>query len=237
MPSLWRLPVQAGTERRVVHAVLARWLDTDHHADRKPWSWRWASTDPEPAIEIGLVDDTLADRLVSGSDRHRAGSGASKLVASGPVAQLAATTWQRLAATPPRADWTLDYVSPVSFRRGTRFQPWPAPAPVFGSLRAAWRSFGAPHTGDLTVDLKADPLIVTAVAGASRTERVTLRVPGPARQSAQVTVTGFVGRVRYTADGPIDQAAVSALVALAPYAGVGAYTTRGFGGTRLPVTG
>ena len=42
-----------------------------------------------------------------------------------------------------------------------------------------------------------------------------------------------VGTVRYAVDGGVaDPQVIDALVALAPFSGVGAYTTRGFGGVR-----
>ncbi|MGH3936681.1 MAG: CRISPR system precrRNA processing endoribonuclease RAMP protein Cas6 [Pseudonocardiaceae bacterium] len=67
---------------------------------------------------------------------------------------------------------------------------------------------------------------VTAVCGASHTERVGVH------QRDSVLVGGFVGTVRYAAEGAADPQAVDALARLAPFSGVGAYTTRGFGGVR-----
>lgn len=240
MPSVWRWRLGGDIipERRVVHALLARWLDDDHHAERKPWSWAAHRDGDEHVIEIGIVDDTLAERLVAGADAHRASPATARLPMIEPVQQVAAVTWSQLAATPPQPKWTVRFISPVTFRRGDRFMPWPAPSSVFGSLRAAWRTFGAKHVGDLTVDLKADPLIVTALNGHSHTERVVLRAqPASGRPPVQVTVTGFVGCVQYALDGPIDPGAVAALLALAPYAGIGGYTTRGFGGARVTPRG
>ena len=52
-------------------------------------------------------------------------------------------------------------------------------------------------------------------------------------EQASVLVGGFVGTVRYAVDGSVaDPQVIDALVALAPFSGVGAYTTRGFGGVR-----
>ncbi|MFC0438052.1 CRISPR system precrRNA processing endoribonuclease RAMP protein Cas6 [Kutzneria buriramensis] len=49
-----------------------------------------------------------------------------------------------------------------------------------------------------------------------------------------VAVGGFRGQVRFALDAPgFDPAGVSALARLAPFSGIGAYTTRGFGGARL----
>lgn len=198
-----------------MHRTLSRWLDGDHHAQRKPWSWASAAPSPGRELLVGLLDDGLAERLRSSAD-----------AASMPVQQVAAAPWAELRSGRMRDSWQLEFVSPVTFRRGNHFLPWPSPSAVFGSLRAVWRHFGAPEVGDLELDLRLDPMVVTAFCGASRTERV------PVHQQDSVLVGGFVGTVRYTIDGAADPRTVDTLVRLAPFSGVGAYTTRGFGGVR-----
>ena len=216
MPSLWRC-CWAGSgepDRSAVHRTLSRWLDSDHHAQRKPWSWAAHTADRD--LLIGLLDDRLTERLRSGA-----------AAAGAPVRQVAAAGWSELRSGRARDCWQMEFTSPVTFRRGNRFLPWPSPSAVFGSLRAAWRHFGAPAVGDHELDLRLDPLVVTTVCGASRTERVTVH------EQASVLVGGFVGTVRYAVDGGVaDPQVIDALVALAPFSGVGAYTTRGFGGVR-----
>ncbi len=217
MPSLWRCSWLGPTDlnRHTVHRILSRWLDTDHHASRKPWSWSGEVGASPCSLLVGLLDDRLADRFLRGAD-----------AAGAPVRQVAAASWSELRSGRARDCWQLEFTSPVTFRRGNRFLPWPSPSAVFGSLRAAWRHFGAPEVGDLELDLRLDPLVVTAICGASRTERVTVH------EQASVLVGGFVGTVGYAVDGDADPQAVDALVRLAPFSGVGAYTTRGFGGVR-----
>lgn len=215
MPSIWRCRWSGSAEldRHAVHRTLSRWLDADHHAQRKPWSWLADS----PGLLIGLLDDQLVDRLVSSADA----TGTS-------IWQVAATSWSELRNGRDRNEWCIEFVSPVTFRRGNRFVPWPAPSAVFGSLRATWRHFGAPEVGDLDLDLSLDPLVVTALSGASRTDRVTVH------RHESVVVGGFAGTVRYALDGTADPRSIDALVRLAPFSGIGAYTTRGFGGVRTP---
>lgn len=212
MPSLWRCRWPE-PDRQAVHRTLSRWLDTEHHAQRKPWSW----VTQAPDLVIGLLDDRLAERLHGGAD-----------AVGLPVEQVAAISWAELRGGGVRESWQLEFLSPVTFRRGNRFLPWPAPSAVFGSLRAAWRHFGAPEVGDLELDLRLDPLVVIAFCGTSRTERVTVH------QQDSVLVGGFLGTVRYAIEGAVDPHAVDALVRLAPFSGVGAYTTRGFGAVRKP---
>ncbi|HEX5115086.1 MAG TPA: CRISPR system precrRNA processing endoribonuclease RAMP protein Cas6 [Pseudonocardiaceae bacterium] len=229
MPSVWRwrLADRIAPDRRTVHAMISRWLDDDHHADRKPWSWTLVRGDADRAIDIALLDDTLVDRLITGAEAYRQSSMAT------PIRQVAVATWPQLAGSPAQTHWTMEFLSPVTFRRGQAFLPWPAPSSVFGSLRSSWRLFGAPHVGDVTLDLKLDPIVVSAMKGESQTERVVLRRSTAAHdRPTQLMVTGFTGSMRYAVDGAIDPSAVASLVALAPYAGVGAYTTWGFGAVR-----
>ena len=237
MPSLWSWPLATADDldRRAVHALLSEWLDIDHHAKSKPWSW---SAHPGE-LRIGLLDDGLVERLLDRAEAYRR----SRTHRAGvtPVAaarQIAAASWGLIADLRPGLAWTLEFTSPVTFRRGQRFVPWPAPSSVFGSLRATWRTFAAPHVGDLELDLALDPVIVTSVRGHSVTERVALRDRRSAtRATLQVPVDGFLGNVTYTIDGTVDPAAVSSLARLAPFCGVGAYTTRGFGAVRALATG
>jgi len=231
MPSRWRwtLRDQTQPQRRVLHATLSRWLDTDHHAKAKPWSWSMRPTSDGHVIDIGLVDDALAEPLMTGFEHYRRHGRGQASAAS--LAQIEAVTWERLARGAAARAWTVRFASPVTFRRGDRFLPWPAPSSVFGSLRATWRQFAAPVVGDVQLDLTLDPIVVTAVDGASVVEKVVLRDPPPGSgDPVAVTVGGFLGRVHYAVDGPVDPTTVDSLVRLAPFAGVGAYTTRGFGG-------
>ena len=81
--------------------------------------------------------------------------------------------------------------------------------------------------GDLELDLRLDPLVVTAFRGASHTERGTMH------KQDSVLVGGFLGTVCYAIEGAADPQTVDTLVRLAPFSGVGSYTTRGFGGVRM----
>ncbi|EWM19881.1 hypothetical protein KUTG_10185 [Kutzneria sp. 744] len=231
----WRLTGNDMPERRMVHGALARCLDDDHHAARKAWSWTAHRGPSGLAVDIGLLDDALADRLIAGTDRLRG------LLPLAGVEQVSGCDWAGLLAGPKLTEWTVRFVSPVTFRRGNRFLPWPSPSAVLGSLRTSWRTFAAPHVGDVSVDLSTDPVVVASIEGSSPVERVVLHDrPDAAGKRGPVTVSvgGFQGQVRFVADAPgFDPTGVNALVRLAQFCGVGAYTTRGFGGVRLPVPG
>ncbi|MGV9976532.1 CRISPR system precrRNA processing endoribonuclease RAMP protein Cas6 [Micromonospora wenchangensis] len=231
MPSRWRITTPGIDPTRVrvehLHAVVSGWFDTTddtHRAPAKPYTisppTRHADT---PGFEVTLLDDTLTNRLLTRAApgvRLRLGAQHTRLATG--AEQLAATTWTHLAGGDSRANaWCLRFVTPTTFRRGNAFTPWPAPNPVLGSLRATWRRFAPPDLPEIVLDLAADPVWVTDVDGANE----ILRING-------LTVSGFVGRIRYTCDDPDIRAAVDRLIRLAPYAGIGAHTTRGLGQVR-----
>ncbi len=238
MPSLWswELDTTDPVDRQATHRLLTRWLG--HEPTRKGWSWTpFVSGDRPTIIEIGLVDDDLAGPLITAADRYRRnGRFEHHLAMTRDPQQCLALSWHELRSSGGGRHHTLEFTSPVTFRRGNQFLPWPTPSAVFGSLRAVWRTYGAPHIGDLTLDLKLDPLNVTWLSGTTQIERLPLgpRHQHPDRKPNDITVGGFLGRIRYTWTAPTEDQlpAVHALTRLAAFSGVGAWTTHGFGGTR-----
>lgn len=232
MPSRWEvtLPGVDAAEVRLehLHAVVSAWFDADEHAHAagvKAYSVGLSCTGGDGAVlEIGLVDDALTDRLLSRAAqgvRLRLGSRWIRL-AHAPR-QMAAAPWAHLAASGTTDAWCLRFVSPTTFRRRNAFTPSPSLRAILGSLRTRWRSFAPADVAAVTLDLSTEPVWLTDIDVASHVLRVDGRI-----------VSGFTGRLRFTCDaGPQVAAAVDQLVRLAPFAGVGAHTTRGFGMVRL----
>lgn len=235
MPSRWELGLPGVDCSRLrvewLHAVVSAWFDVGpagHAASHKGY----AVSPPRPVeggavFEVGLLDDGLVPRLLTAAAPGvviRLGSRTVRL--SRGALQVAAVTWPGLAASSGNRSWVLRFVTPVTFRRGNRFSPWPDPPAVLGGLRARWRAFAPKELPALSLDLSADPVWVTDVAGANEVVRVDGRV-----------VSGFVGRVRWECDADDATASVvNSLLRLARYAGVGALTTRGFGVTVVEQT-
>ncbi len=230
MPSRWQI-VLPGVDASLVrveqlHAMTSGWFDDTadaHQARAKPYS----ITPPRPAgdtttFNVGLVDDSMVDRLLTRTApgvRLRLGGQHTRTVQA--PTQVAGLSWSTLDATPADS-WCVNFATPTTFRRGNNFTPWPAPKAVLGSLRATWRHFAPASAGALDLDLATDPVWVTDIDGANEVVKVNDR-----------TVSGFVGRIRFTCDAPAHVAAsIDRLIQLAPYSGVGAHTTRGFGVTR-----
>lgn len=235
MPSRWDLALPglepAGVRLEHLHAVVSTWFDRDdeaHRASAKPYTVSPPRAGPGgPVVEIGLLDDGLANRLLTvASPGARVRLGRTTISLSEHPRQTAAIPWDRMVdATSARA-WCVRFATPTTFRRGNSFSPLPTPKTVLGSLRHSWRAFAPPEVLGIELDLTADPAWVTDIDGRNEVSKVNGR-----------TVSGFVGRLRIECDGTDATAAmIDRLMRLAPFSGVGAYTTRGFGVTRLEST-
>jgi CRISPR/Cas system endoribonuclease Cas6 (RAMP superfamily) len=235
MPSRWHIlfPGINPTlvRREHLHALVSRWFDTapaSHHAAGKPYNVTPPAAHPTgTSIEVGLIDDTLIDQIhthAAPGTGIRLGTQHTHL--THPPTQLAGLAWTQLATTGTANAWCLRMLTPTTFRRGNAFTPWPAPHAILGSLRKTWLRHTPPDLPHLVLDLSTDPVWVTDLNGANQVVKVN-----------NLTVSGFVGRIRFTCDGPpTTAAAIDKLMRLAPYAGVGAHTTRGFGHVRLEPT-
>jgi hypothetical protein len=208
-----------------LHAVVSRWFDDDdtHRSIAKPYTVCPAKAAPGGiTIELGLLDDSLPDRLrtvAAPGTRVRLGSTWSTITR--PPRQLDTVPWADLTPSTDTA-WCLKFLTPTTFRRGNAFTPAPTLSAILGSLRSCWQRFAPPTVPPLVLDLAQEPVWMTDIEVTSHVVPVN-----------GLTVSGFTGRLRFACDGTAEQAtAIDRLVRLAPYAGVGAYTTRGFGVTR-----
>lgn len=232
MPSRWTIALHhpdPGTIRwEHLHAVVSRWFDDDtaHHDKVKGWSISPPRDSPDgPLIEIGLVDDALQERLHSHACPGAQVRFGSTVVTTSTPHQIAAAGWEDLGKGHRDRAWCLHFAAPLTFRRGNRFTPLPAPTPILGSLRRSWNTWAPPALA-LDLDLAHEPAWVTDIDGHNEVLTVNRR-----------TTSGFVGRLRLETDAPDPTAdAINRAVHLAPFAGVGAFTTRCFGVTRLEPT-
>lgn len=228
MPSRWRVTLPginpASVRLEHLHAVICGWLDDSdeaHRAQAKPYSVSPPiAAHGGTAVEIGTLTDQAADRL-----HQRAATGARVRLGSAwstihtPPHQIASTLWQALTTAGSSRAWCLRLLTPTTFRRRNAFTPTPALAAILGSLRRIWRTFAPADLSPLVLDLSSDPVWLTYIDVTSHVVRINERV-----------VSGFIGRLRFVCDASDETAtAVDALVRLAEYSGVGAYTTRGFG--------
>jgi len=137
---------------------------------------------------------------------------------------VASTDWQRLPELPPQRRITFSFRSPTAFSRGERqFDLFPQPLRIWESLLRVWNSY-APES--LHIEKKRvrqafsdQEVIVTYCNLRTR----TLHYPDYLQK-------GFLGTCTYhIRSNGIVASELTALAALAPYAGLGYKTTMGMG--------
>jgi len=119
---------------------------------------------------------------------------------------------------------TFSFETPTYFSRRERDLPIPDPELVFASLGRRWDAF-------CPVGLRIGAQLGQAVCGAVVVDGmrdVNIQVAGAAHASRRRGFTGVVSFSLLTGDSAA-RSCFSALSAAAPYLGVGAQTTRGFG--------
>ncbi|MGH8897668.1 MAG: CRISPR system precrRNA processing endoribonuclease RAMP protein Cas6 [Egibacteraceae bacterium] len=186
-----------------------------------------------PRFEVGVLDDAIVGAVAEALDRTdelRIGH-SSFFLTRIDVHQHA---WaELLERAVPRRRWTLQFLTPTTFRaRDTgirRCQPLPSPELVFGQLLWRWASFADALLPDQTGAVVARHLAVEHLEG--RTERHLVKAPA-------IAEVGFVGQVTYTVVAarevdPEPLRGIDALTLLAMFSGVGDLTAKGMGYTRL----
>lgn len=231
MPSRWELTIPdiapASIRLEHLHAVASSWFDRpgQHHAHSKPYAISPPSQGPTgTVVEIGLIGDDLTNQLLSHTGPGtRIRLGRSTTTLTKPPQQTAAVPWTELAAPRTTSAWHLTFVTPLTFRRGNKFTPFPNPKAILGGLRAKWSTHAPPELRHITLDLATDPVWVTDINGHNEIVTVNER-----------TVSGFIGHMRIESDTDHTTTEnIDRLLRLAPYSGCGAHTTRGFGLTHI----
>jgi CRISPR-associated endoribonuclease Cas6 len=224
----WAIPLAHIDIRRVrpahVHAVAASWVDADHWGTVKPWSLSpLARVDGIVAIELTTLTDDAATSLnahVSPDTVVRLGAQTSTVIA--PPTALAQTHPRLITDEPAQYAHVVAFDTPVTFRNGSRSSPFPDPASLLRSLASRWNALYTAETTPITVThQRCANIWISDLEG--RTNTLTV---GP------LTLSAFVGRVRYVADDDDTASALTRLLRFAEYAGVGSYTTRGLGRIR-----
>jgi CRISPR-associated endoribonuclease Cas6 len=170
-------------------------------------------------LEVRLLEDALGHRLRTSAPAGtevRLGRHVFRVLAE--PTPVAWSPWSAYTGWMGARAWPVRFVSPVTFRRGDRSSPWPAPQSVVTSLANRWRALRPDSVPSVSPETHAS-LWVSDIEGRSEALLVGGRI-----------VSGFVGSVRYVCDGSNSEAAtVDALLRFATHAGVGAHTAFGFG--------
>lgn len=247
MPSTWEIAFDVPNPRRVqptgVHAFLARVLDeaAEAHLRRKPYCLTRVSIRYGIAVVgISFIDDgcALAFSEVHAGEEVRFGRTSDGVgTVAAPPRLVGEMTWLELAEIGPMSGWEIELRSPMCFRRGDVSQPWPAADRVLNSLADSWTlGTGEPLPFEFP---EVSALAITDV----RLDTVrTVLTPAPTAGAVGHVEWRWIPNAKY-APGAEGAAAVSALLGLAEFAGVGAYTQFGLGQVRvspleeLPVRG
>jgi hypothetical protein len=204
-----------------------------HEAGHRPWAISPPQQMPGRGgqvvtlLEVRLLDDRLDDRLLRAckpGSRVRLGRAQLQMVAVPQCLEHA--SWEALAKGYGQRAWQIRTVSPATFRSRNRTSPWADPVTVARGLQSRWQALHA-ETAPVVVDGGARSVWVSDLDGHSEVVHLRGRV-----------VSGYVGRLRYVADGRAvghdygadgDARAFDALMAFAAFAGIGSHTTYGFG--------
>jgi CRISPR-associated endoribonuclease Cas6 len=228
VPARWEVRLAGPTDVAVPvespHAVVSRWLDADHQASVKPY----ALCPPRVAAGVTILEIRLLDDALETTLRDAAPVGAAVRLGRHVFRVVTAPTpvehkrWPEFTGWLGARAWPVRFVSPVTFRRGDRSSPWPAPQSVVRSLVDRWRAL-QPDTAPSVPRGGLNSLWVSDVEGHSEALLLDGRI-----------VSGFIGSIRYVCDGPdSDATAVDELLRFATYAGIGSHTAFGFGLVRV----
>lgn len=233
MPSRWEIPIQGVDGLSVlpsgVHSFLSRWFEDDPvtHNAPKPYSLSGIRSEgPFVVLTVSLIADRLARRVAALQPGEPIQFGTQPsgraTVADGPR-MLRETSWDELASLPALSGWRLELRSPTCFRRGAVSQPWPDPVRVIECLCANW-TLG---TGVELPFAPPEPRAI-AVTHADLRTKVSLSAPVPTVGAIGGLRWMWVPNRKYAPDTE-GAAAVTRLLGLAEFSGVGAYTQFGMG--------
>lgn len=246
MPSRWEIalagPVAGKIPLGAPHAVVSGWLDDrdagsprSGHADKvKRWALGPLRTGGRGiTLEVRLLDDALADRLVTATGTEPSVRlGSSRYRVCEPPRLTEHASWQELAAWPGARAWQVRFVTPACARRRNRATPLLHPDTLATGLTERWRLLD-PATAPAPPWLPGPgPVWISDLDGRTQVQilsRTARPDSGPARR--EEVISGFTGRVRYVCDHGTDAeaAAFGALLAFAGYGGAGSHTAYGFG--------
>jgi hypothetical protein len=229
MPTTWVITLNGPHQRpetHHLHALASRWMDIDHHANQKAWSLgRSEETESGFELEISSLIDTDVERLLPlrGTEVRL---GKCTYEVSETVKVTACVGWRsmyELAQPTPQISFAFD--TPLLFRSSQGDAVLSAGL-LFGHLRKRWCSFV--RDPELMPEVSFDDcgLSLLSLVG----QHVTVDVP-LGKTQRPMRLRGFEGLITVDTSRASDRDSqvLSALALLAPYSGIGSYTTRGYG--------
>lgn len=238
MPTRWFVPVPQLDPGRVrlehVHAAFSGWFDRDeveHAANTKPYTVSPLTVfQGQTGVEIATLTEQAGRQLREASgpgSRVRLGNQTRPV---GRPRRLLASRWEELERAPFEDRWTLDVLTPATFRSGDRSSPLPSVATIVGGLARVWNRWSG-------LSPRQPSAAVLGAAWVSdlelRSEVVPLAVGKRSGEHQRVHLSGSVGSLSLRCDRPEVAAQVAPLLRLAPYAGIGSMRATGLGVVRM----
>lgn len=224
--AILQIVTSGSIDPRQVRGFVYRALQRDHpsiHDDTEPRPFTTAvlrAPDATTRVVITTIGPAITTTVTIAA-RELERSRASINAHTSPVLRIDTdgTTWQRLLEQTPTRNARFRFLTPVVFRRRGAHYALPEPTLVLGSLLASWNAF-SPHPCPTDI---GDELAHTVIPG-----EFNLRSVGV---TSHERVRGATGSVTYhlRSASPEMHRWFARLTALAPYSGVGARTTAGFG--------
>ncbi|MBK8468417.1 MAG: CRISPR system precrRNA processing endoribonuclease RAMP protein Cas6 [Candidatus Phosphoribacter sp.] len=239
MPSRWFVPLAGIDPHRVqlhhVHAAVSRWFDrgSEHWAGEKPYAVSpLVERDGRVGVEVGLLGKPAHERFAAvAADVMKVKLGPTVGRLGRPV-RLRQRSWEELARQCQARSWTLELLTPTTFRSGDRSTPLPEVQTVLSGLARSWQAW-CPEPDLLPLPgPAADPAPYRAVwvSDLRLTSSVTeLQVRGRDGIPRIVLMSGVTGTMHLRADDDAAARWAGPLLALAPFAGVGSMRAKGFG--------
>lgn len=217
-----------------VHAACSAWFDRtglDHVANEKPYAVSPLTEHTgRVGVEIATLSGDAAELLaLSTAPGTTVRLGAQVMPVGEPIL-MHADSWSELDGAPPQREWTLEFVTPTTFRSGDRSSPLPAVATVMAGLARSWSAWsGLPER---TFDPRTDrALWVSDLDLRSTVLPLTVRTRSDGNR--EIHLSGVLGTMTLRCDDAATALRVGPLIRLAPYAGVGSMRQKGLGVARL----
>lgn len=228
MPSRFWVPlhVTAMPEQHHIHAAFSGWFDRDgdepavvsHDSVMKPYTLSPPSVQEHSVgVEVSTLTDEAETRLWTMASTTSSIRLGMERIRIGRPQRTLGTTWEGLRSAMPAREWTVEFLTPTSFRSGKNPHLLPTAGLILRSAQLAWNRYspGPPIPLDrsvldavMPVDLE---LTTSAIKLGARTQR------------------GCLGWVTYRCSDQGVAARVAPLFGLLPYSGVGSHRIKGLG--------
>ncbi len=228
MPARFWVPlgVSQMPEQHHVHAALSGWFDRDgdepavvaHDSLIKPYTLSPPSVqDDGVGVEITTLTDDAESRFHAMATATRSIRLGADRVPVGRPRRIQQVSWESLRSASTAREWTVEFLTPTSFRTGKHSHAIPTAGLVLRSAQLAWNKFSPAPPISLSRS------IIDAVFPIDL-ELTTGRINLGAR-----TQRGCLGWVTYRCPDHAAAAVAAPLFGLLPFTGVGSNRVKGLG--------